>query len=319
MCFRRCSSLTSISFPSSLQTIGENAFDSCLNLNSITWNRWTGSFSSLASDAFSGVCPDGGTVTVTNPSTYDTDELLQYLLNNGGLPETWAKDASPILPEEVYKFSDDGKTLLGFQDAFLNDSASPIYKDNFQNCDTIQIPARVTSIADNAFYANTRSTIPSFITNLTFAKNSNCISLGERAFNIWQTLEQVNFSNCTSLSKINYLCFQGSKITSIDLSKCTNLSEIGRSAFYLCESLTSVIFPSSLQKIDHQVFGVTPLRSITWDAWNGNTTLGTYSFDDIRQVDGTVTVTNPIDEAHNSQALLDYLKQNGRLPEGWHI
>ena len=92
-----------------------------------------------------------------------------------------------VLPESVYKFSEDGKTLLGFQDAFLNDPTSPIYKDNFKNCDTMEIPAIVTSVADNAFFdipqsGDPSSTIPSFITRLTFAEGSHCSSIGENAF-----------------------------------------------------------------------------------------------------------------------------------------
>ncbi len=90
------------------------------------------------------------------------------------------------LPYEVYEI-DENNTLLGFQDAFLNDPTSPIYKDNFKNCDTMEIPAIVTSVADNAFFdipqsGDPSSTIPSFITRLTFAEGSHCSSIGENAF-----------------------------------------------------------------------------------------------------------------------------------------
>ncbi len=40
--FYGCSSLTSVSFPSSLTTIGYEAFNNCLNLSSIRWDAWNG-------------------------------------------------------------------------------------------------------------------------------------------------------------------------------------------------------------------------------------------------------------------------------------
>ncbi len=86
--FGYCSSLTSVTFPSSLSTIGEYAFDDCLNLSSITWDAWNGN-TTLQHSSFSSVCPDGGTVTVTNPDGYNSAALFEYLKQNGGLPESW--------------------------------------------------------------------------------------------------------------------------------------------------------------------------------------------------------------------------------------
>ncbi|MDE6476674.1 MAG: leucine-rich repeat domain-containing protein [Mycoplasmoidaceae bacterium] len=141
-----------------------------------------------------------------------------------------------ILPKEVYKFSDDGKTLLGFKDAFLNDPNSKIYKDKFTNCDTMRIPANATSIAYFAFIddpAKKNSTIPNFITKLTFAKESVCSSIELGAFAFCSTLIFVNLPN--SLIEIGNSAFQGCSIlTSIDFSNATNLSSIGVSVFRDC-------------------------------------------------------------------------------------
>ena len=134
----------------------------------------------------------------------------------------------------------------------------------------MQIPASLTSIGINAFYDyhDSSSTIPSFITRLTFEENSNC-------------------------------------------------SWIDHCAFYGCSSLTSVSFPSSLTTIGYEAFNnCLNLSSITWDAWNGDTTYQSSSFGGVCQ-NGTVLVTNPIG-SNDSAALLAFLKTKG-LPKGWTI
>ena len=87
--------------------------------------------------------------------------------------------------------------------------------------------------------------------------------------------------------------------------------------FFSCSALTSVTFPSSLEWINGNAFGnCSNLSSITWDAWNGDTTYQSSSFGGVCQ-NGTVLVTNPIG-SNDSAALLAFLKTKG-LPKGWTI
>lgn len=248
---------------------------------------------------------------------------------------------SGTLPEYVYKFSDDGKTLLGFQGAFLNNPDSEIYKDNFKDCDTMEIPDEVESIADSAFYSSA-STIPIFITKLTFAKNSNCSTIGDLAFPFCSSLASIDLSN-NKLSSIGQGAFgECSKLTSVDFP--SSLETIGAQAFYRCSSLasvafpshltkveggafencsklTSVIFPSSLTTIYADAFENCPnLSSITWDAWTGShDSLDSDTFGDVCKTRGTVRVTNPKDDAHDSVALLACLKKYCGLPSAWEV
>ncbi len=165
-----------------------------------------------------------------------------------------------ILPDEIYDIDQTG-VLNGFKSGINLDE----YNDGI--CDTMQIPASVTSIADSAF----ENKIPSFIKNLTFASGSNC-------------------------SSIEYGGFDENN------------------------SLTSVTFPSSLTLINTCAFSFcSNLSSITWNAWQDGTTIDEYvGFNHISST-GTVLVINPVDSNHNSEKLLEYLKQNVHLPETWRI
>ncbi|MDE6477442.1 MAG: leucine-rich repeat domain-containing protein [Mycoplasmoidaceae bacterium] len=103
------------------------------------------------------------------------------------------------LTQSVYDIDQTTYELKGFKDDFLNNPDSEIYQDNFKDCDTMIIPAKVTSIAINAFFTynyqtqRVETTIPEFITKLTFAKNSKCSLIGAGSF-----------SNCSSLTSITF-------------------------------------------------------------------------------------------------------------------
>ncbi len=90
-----------------------------------------------------------------------------------------SNSTSNVLPDEVYNI-DDRNWLLGFKDG--------IDLSKYENiCDTMEIPARVTSINDYAFIVDPSvqeiiSTIPSYITKITFAEKSNCSSIGVAGF-----------------------------------------------------------------------------------------------------------------------------------------
>ena len=318
--FNGCSSLTSVSFPKDLLTVESSAFNDCSNLNSITWDAWNGN-TNLQLTSFSGVCQDGGTVTVTNPSgEYDSRALLNYLLSNGGLPESW-RITGPELPESVYNIDDNG-VLLGFKAGVdLNK-----YKDT---CDTMKIPARVTSINEKAFYTSPESTIPSFIKKLTFAEGSNCSTIGGYAFYKCQSLTDVKlpnnlktihsfvFNDCTSLKTINLpqsltslddYSFMRTGLISADLSNCVNLTSIGSYSFSENQSLTSVILPRKLNYIGGYAFSENPLLNyIAWDIPSSFavTINSRWCFDE----NATTGKVESLNSSVSSQNLLDWLKE----------
>ncbi len=216
------------------------------------------------------------------------------------------------MPDNVYNI--ENNVLLGFKDGI--DLSQ--YKDT---CDTMQIPANVTSIFNYAFYYNQTTTkIPSFIKNLTFAKGSKCNSIGTYAFPNSFSLISVDFSNCSQLFSINDVAFsECSSINSIDFSNCTRLSSICSSVFQDCSSLTSVTFSSSLTSIGGNAFlDCLILNDIKWNLHNEYQTqinIGSSAFQGISTT-GVVKSLNT--SIASSQDLLDWIKTKGSFPQtGW--
>ncbi len=235
-----------------------------------------------------------------------------------------------ILPYEVYDIDQAG-VLNGFKSGINLDE----YNDGI--CDTMQIPASVTSVANDAFYDGK---IPSFIHSLTFENGSNCSSIGVYtftgstgltsvdlsrciklslislgAFSRCNSLTSINLSKCVNLLQISSDSFTNcTSLYSIDLSNCINVSLIGQHAFNRCFNLSSITLPSSLTKIDYGAFyGCINLNYIAWNLPNeyeNSINIGNNVFYGIAPR-GIVRSLNPSITSNN---FLTWIKTKGDFP-----
>ncbi len=213
------------------------------------------------------------------------------------------------LPDTVYNI-DANNVLKGFKEG-INLSQYD------GKCNTMEIPANVTSINAEAFINDTKdgTTIPPFITKLIFPKNSNCSSIGMYAFpqspitfvtlpDSLTTIGDVTFGYCFSLASINFP---------------SHLTRLGAGAFQNCTSLTSVTFPSSLMTFSEDAFkDCSKLKYIAWDLPTNyiNIMIKTNAFVNI-SLTGKVESLNP---QITSQQFLDWIKTKGGFPTtGWDI
>ncbi len=205
-----CTNLTEIDVPESVATIGQAAFTACSNLAKATIK---GPITSLNSMTFS-QCTSLPTVTL--PSTLETIGSNAFF-NCTSL-------TSIDLPSSL-------KTIEGF--AFMQCTS----------LESVDIPNSVTSIGQLAF--------------------STCESLAHATLpEGLTTLEQYVFYHCHSLSSIELpqtITSIGSdafawcwSLTSIDIP--VNVKSIELCTFYDCESLTSVTLPEGLLEIGVQAF-----------------------------------------------------------------
>ena len=235
--FSDCTSLTSITIPNSVTSIGSYAFEGCSSLTSITIPN---SVTSIGTYAFDGCY-----------NLYLEMDYVKYV-----------------------KVTEDSYVLLGVVNNNLssykiNLSTKYIMSHAFMDCkrlSNIEIPDNVIYMGDRAFYgcsSLTSITIPNSVT-----------SIGERAFYSCSKLTSITIPNSvTSIG--SYAFYDCSSLTSVTIPNsvtsigenaftgCTSLTNvtmgnntrtIGYRAFYDCSSLTSIIIPGSVTIIGMEAF-----------------------------------------------------------------
>ncbi|MBE6663129.1 MAG: hypothetical protein E7602_01340 [Ruminococcaceae bacterium] len=266
--FQDCTSLTSITIPSSVTSIGSYAFSGCTSLESIIVDENNTAYKLIDGVLYS----KDGTTLVCYPAG--------------------KKDTSFAIPSSVtligsYAFS--GCTSL--ESITIGDSVTSIGNGAFQECTSltsVTIPESVTSIGISAFFGCTSLesiTIGDSVTSIGNGAFQECTSLTSVTIPESVTLiGSYAFSGCTSLESIivdenntayklidgvlyskdgtTLVCYPaGKKDTSFTIP--SSVTSIGRDAFYGCTSLTSVTIPESVTSIGSFAFyNCTSLESV---------------------------------------------------------
>ena len=218
--FDGCENLTSITIPGSVTSIGYYAFNGCENLSSITIHSGVISISSSAFDFCTSLTnifiPDS--VTSIGPSHFVGCKNIQ------------------VDPKNQYFSSEDGVLFSKNKDILY-------WYPGGREGTSYQIPDGVASIGDSAF---------SWCKNLTSITIPDSVTL----------IDDESFCGCENL-------------TSITIPN--GVASIGSRAFGECVSLTSIVIPDSVAIIDNSAFSwCTNLASITIPT--SVTSIGTSAF-----------------------------------------
>ena len=296
--FEKCDSLTSVTIPKSVTSIGHSAFEHCVNLisvsipNSVTSiGKWAFSNCSLTSITIpnsltsieNGVfnhCTDLTSVTIPNSITSIEDNAFDGCI---GL-------TSVTIPNSITTIGNCAFTnCIGLTCVTIPNGVTSIGESTFYGCrglTSITIPNSVTSIKDNAFYGCTglaSVTIPNSVTTIghnAFYWIKHIIYNGTAIGNPWGALSIngfiehgfVYFDNTKKL----LLAYIG---TDTNVTIPNSVSTIGYTAFAYYSDLTSVSIPNSVTSIEEGAFAYCDgLTSITIP--NSVTSIGEAAFFD---------------------------------------
>ena len=268
--FRFCSSLSSITIPTSVTSIRNDAFRSCTSLTSITIPI---SVTSIDTGVFS-LCTSLSSITIPTSVT----SILEYAF------AACRSLTSITIPTSVTVIRDNAfAECISLSSITIPTSVISIGARVFYECrslSSVTIPISVRSIGDGAFRSCTslRSvTIPTSVTSIGASAFYSCTSLS--SVTIPTSVRSIGdgaFRSCTSL-------------TSITIS--TGVTSIDANVFYECTSLSSVTIPSSVISIGAQAFyRCTSLQNVYTDSTEAKVYTDGPHYDDFYSSGQAITV-----------------------------
>ena len=236
------SGLTSLTIPSGVTSIGESTFYGCSGLINLTIPS---SVTSIGNQAFSGC---SGLTSLTIPSGVTSIGRSAFSGCSGLTSLTIPSSVTSIGESAFWDCS-------GLTSLIILSSVTRISREAFRYCSgltSLIIPSSVTSIDEQAFWGCsglTSLTIPSSVTSIGYAAFYDCSSL-------------TSLTIPSSVTSIGRSAFAGcSGLTSLTIP--SGVTSIGEAAFSGCCGLTSLTIPSSVTSIDHNAFsGCSGLTSI---------------------------------------------------------
>ena len=237
--FNGCTSLKSVTIPSSVEEIFTFAFLECSNLTSVTIPS---SVKKIGTDAFNG-CSSLSSITI--PSSVTT-------LRDGAFENCTALTSVSILSKEISLGECVFQECTNLRQVVISGRVSSIGRQAFYNCvnlNSINLSEGITSIGYYAFYG---------CENLSKVTISEGSSIGESAFADCTSLKSVIIPSNVTLGKGAFLGCTG--ITNVTIQ--TGVKSIGESAFAGCTSLKSVVIPEGVTSIE-AFSNCTSLNSVT--------------------------------------------------------
>ena len=255
--FAGLSNLTSVTIPSSVQTIGAYAFYQCRN--SLTSITLPSSILNINQSAFR-ECTSLTSFTIPNQVTKISGSLFYGCTNL----------TSITIPDGVKSIGAGAfSNCSNLKNISLPDGLTTIDSNAFEECSNLEsftVPKSVTSIGTSVFKGCSK------ITSINIdAENTNYLSDNGVLYNIDKTMlvecPKGNTGSITIPASVESICreafFGCSNLTSLTLAEGSALTTIGEYAFQDCAGLTSFSIPDGVSSIFRAFYGCPSLESVT--------------------------------------------------------
>ena len=352
--FYNCSSLTSVSIPESITSIGNYTFSGCSGLKSVTIPN---SVTSIGSYAFYN-CSGLKSVTIPNSVTSIGESTFSYCSGLTKITLPFVGD-KPHTPTDTYQYP--FGYIFGYgsgtstRQYYYGSSTSSTTSTNyyiptslkevvitgsshipygaFYNCSgltSVSIPESITSIGESAFCncSGLKSvTIPNSITSIGESAFRGCSGLTSVSIpNSVTSIGNYTFSGCSGLSSVSipnsvtsigsYAFYNCSGLTSVSIPN--SVTSIGESAFCNCSGLKSVTIPNSITSIGNYTFsGCSGLTSVSIP--NSVTSIGNYTFSGCSGLT-SVSIPNSVTSIGNyafNNVNISFYCGPKKCPSGW--
>ena len=266
--FYGCYSLSSLTLPSSLQSIGDSAFSYCNSLSSLTLP------SSLQSIGYEAFAYCRSLTSLTLPSS------LQSI---GDSAFSGCSSLSSLtLPSSLQSIGDRAFSYCSSLSSLTFPSSSSLQSIGngaFSGCSSLTsltLPSSLQSIGDEAFaYCRslTSLTLPSSLQSIEGSAFIGCTSLRSVICNqFYKVIGQMLLSS--DGTQVIAYWGENSEVTIPE-----GVQSIGYSAFFRCKSLSSLTLPSSLQSIGDRAFSYcSSLSSLTFPSSSSLQSIGNGAF-----------------------------------------
>ena len=261
--FRSCSSLTSITIPSSVTSIGDYAFDRCTSLTSVDFGENSlltsiGDYAFYYCSSLTSITIPEGVTRIRDRTFYRCSNLTSITIPSGVKSIGFSAFAYCYALAEVYNYSPRITVNLGETSSsnYLGQYAKVVY--NARDLTGVKPETRIT-VVDNVqyydygdnFIALAPAVARRTLTEVTLDNRTSEINID--AFSSCDILTSITIPE--SVTSISDSAFSNCDIlTLVDFGENSQLTSIGGGVFSNCDSLTSITIPNTVTSIGPSAF-----------------------------------------------------------------